>query len=156
VKKQDGPIRTLLKNESFHAVHLLSNYAPFLNRLFAKWLGGTTTVHAVKLEDPTDYTGIFSAVTSTLEKIGDTDGNELAFFLSRGTPAMAATWILVGKSRPDVAFYQTHDGRAWKTEIPYDVVASFVPELGSAPDSSLQHLAAKAPSEIQGFEQIIG
>lgn len=156
LKKQDGPIRTLLKNESFQAVHLLSNYAPFLNRLFANWLGGSPTIRPVKLDDPTDYAGIFTAVNATLDSIGDTSDAELAFFLSPGTPAMAATWILVGKSRHDVAFYQSHNGRSWKTEIPYDVIASFVPDLASAPDSNLQHLAAKSPGEILGFEQIVG
>lgn len=110
LKKQDGPIRTLLKQESFQAVHLLSNYAPFLNRLFAKWLGGTSKIHPVKLEDPTDYAGIFAAVKAVLDTIGDTAGAELAFILSPGTPAMAATWILVGKSRHDVAFYQSYGG----------------------------------------------
>lgn len=156
LKSQDGPIRTLLKHESFLATHLLSNYPPFLNRLFAQWIGGNPSLHAVKLDDPTDYAGIFAAVKKALDSIGEAPGDEIAFFLSPGTPAMAATWILVGKSRHDVVFFQSHGGRAWKTEIPYDVIASFVPHLAGAPDASLQHLAAKAPGEIRGFEQIIG
>jgi DNA-binding NtrC family response regulator len=155
-RKQDGPLRTLLRNESFNQTHLLSNYKPFLNRLFAGWIGGNPAVHSVKLDNPTDYAGIFAAVKQTLDTIEVSDGDELVFFLSPGTPAMAATWILIGKSRHNVSFYQTYDGRAWKTEIPYDVVASFVPELASAPDAGLQHLAAKAPAEIRGFENIIG
>ncbi len=156
LKKQNGPIRTLLEQESFQTVHLLSNYAAFLNRLFSKWLGGSPTIHMVQLDDPTDYVGIFAAVNGTLNTLGDTSGTELAFYLSPGTPAMAATWILVGKSRHDVIFYQSHGEQAWKTEVPYDVIASFVPELASSPDSSLQHLAAKSPGEIRGFEQIVG
>ncbi|GIW80394.1 MAG: hypothetical protein KatS3mg105_2201 [Gemmatales bacterium] len=153
---QDGPIRSLLRNESFDQVHLLSNYEPFLNRLFTAWIGGNPTIHAVKLDNPTDYAGIFAAVKQTLDSIEASDGDELVFFLSPGTPAMAVTWVLIGKSRHNVSFYQTYNGRAWKTEIPYDVVAGFVPELASAPDAGLQHLAAKAPAEIRGFERIIG
>lgn len=156
LKKQDGPIRTLLKHETFQAVHLLTNYAPALNRSFAKWLGGSPVLHAVPLEDPTDYAGIFTAVKATLDKIGDVPGAELALFLSPGTPAMAAIWILVGKSRRDVVFYQTHGGRSWQTEIPFDVVANFAPDLAKVPDAGLQHLAAKQPNEIKGFESIVG
>lgn len=155
-RKQDGPLRTLLRHEAFHQIHLLSNFKPFLNRLFGGWIGGNPVIHTVKLDNPTDYAGIFAAVKYTLDSIEISVGDEFVFFLSPGTPAMAATWILIGKSRHNVSFYQTHDGRAWKTEIPYDVVASFVPELASAPDAGLQHLAAKAPAEIRGFERIIG
>lgn len=156
LRKQEGPLRTLLRSESFSQIHLLSNYKPFLNRLFAAWIGGNPLVHSVKLDNPTDYAGIFAAVKQSLGTVELLDGDELAFFLSPGTPAMAATWILIGKSRQGVIFYQTYEGRAWKTEIPYDVVASFVPELATAPDAGLQHLAAKAPAEIRGFENIIG
>src|SRR5262249_48223743 len=113
-------------------------------------------IHAVQLDDPTDYVGIFSAVKSTLDRIGNPSDAEFVFFLSPGTPAMTATWILVGKSRQGVTFFQTYKGRAWKTEIPYDIIASFVPELATSPDSNLQHLAAKAPREIAGFEQVVG
>jgi hypothetical protein len=156
LKKQDGPIRTLLRHESFQSIHLLSNYAPFMNPLFAKWVGGGATVHAVKLEDPTDYAGIFAAVKGMLDGRGNTLDTELSIFLSPGTPAMAADWILVGKSRPKTTFYQSHSDRAWKTEIPFDLVANFVPQLVTAPDSGLQDLAAKQPSEIEGFERIVG
>lgn len=155
-KRQDGPIRTLLNHESFQQVHLLSNFAPTMNRLFAEWLGGSPVIHRVKLDDPTDYVGIFEAVSTALSKVEDTEGTQLAFFLSPGTPAMAAIWILVGKGRQNAVFYQTYGGKAKKTEIPFDVVASFVPDLATAPDSSLQHLAAKNPSELRGFEQIVG
>jgi transcriptional regulator with PAS, ATPase and Fis domain len=69
---------------------------------------------------------------------------------------MTAIWVLLGKSRYPATFYQTHDGRAWKTEVPFDLVCDFVPELLHSPDLSLQHLAARSPQEIAGFNQIIG
>ena len=69
---------------------------------------------------------------------------------------MTAIWVLLGKSRYPATFYQTHDGRAWKTEIPFDLAFDFVPELLHSPDLSLQHLAARSPQEIAGFNQIIG
>ena len=69
---------------------------------------------------------------------------------------MTAIWVLLGKSRYPATFYQTYDGRAWKTEIPFDLAFDFVPELLHSPDLSLQHLAARSPQEIAGFSQIIG
>lgn len=155
-RKQDGPIKTLLSNESFDEVHLLSNYDPSLNKMFAAWLGDKPNVHAVKLDNPTDYVQILAAAESVLAKVGKKQNAAYSFFLSPGTPAMAATWILIGKSRYDATFYQTHDGRSWKSEIPFDVVAGFAADLAAAPDVSLQHLASQSPREIAGFEQIIG
>lgn len=68
----------------------------------------------------------------------------------------AAVWVLLGKTRYPATFYQTHEGRAWRTDIPFDLVVDFVPELLHSPDLSLQHLAARSPQEIPGFNQIIG
>ena len=69
---------------------------------------------------------------------------------------MTAVWVLLGKTRYPAAFYQTHDGRAWQTEIPFDLAMDFVPELLRSSDLSLQHLAARSPQEIAGFNRIIG
>ena len=62
----------------------------------------------------------------------------------------------LGKTRYPATFFQTHEGQAWKTEIPFDLVVDFVPELLHSPDLSLQHLAARSPQEIPGFGRIAG
>jgi transcriptional regulator with PAS, ATPase and Fis domain len=77
-------------------------------------------------------------------------------YLSPGTPAMAAIWVLLGKTRYPATFYQSHEGRSWKTEIPFDVTLDVVPQLLRDPDAHLQHLAAESPKEVRGFEGIIG
>jgi len=87
---------------------------------------------------------------------GRRDDFELNMHLSPGTPAMAAIWILLGKTRYPATFYQTHKGRAWKTEIPFDIAVDFVPELLKAPDAYLQHLSAQSPGQVDGFQTIIG
>ncbi len=158
-KQQAGPIRTLVQNVAFAEIHLLSNLDSWVNRAFAKWLGGNTTVHAVRIDNPTDYPSIFSAADEVLAKVGGSKGarqGELCIHLSPGTPAMTAIWVLLGKSRYPATFYQSYAGRAWVTEVPFDLVVDYVPELLRAPDSSLQHLAARTPQEIEGFEAIIG
>lgn len=157
--KQLGPIRTLIESVPFHEIHLVSSYDKWLDDAYVKWLGQKAMVHSVEIEAPTDYPSIFSAADAVLAKLTRGTGaqrQELCIHLSPGTPAMAAIWVLLGKSRYPATFYQTFAGKAWETEIPFDLVVDFVPELLRTPDRSLQHLASRSPQEIEGFENIVG
>ena len=159
VRDSRGPIRTLLDTEQFDKVYLFSNYPAPANRLFARWLGNSPEVCQLPITDPTDYAAIFTAVDGELARITsqvDSQALDLCVLLSPGTPAMAAVWVLLGKSRYPATFYQTHQGRAWVTDIPFDLAVDFVPELLRQPDSYLQHLASRSPQEVEGFESIIG
>lgn len=155
-----GPVKTLLTHEHFDRVYILSNYPASLNRHIRGWLGGkNTTVRAVGLANPTDYGSIFGKVDTELRRLADEvgpEGAELAILLSPGTPAMAAVWVLLGKSKYPATFYQTFEGKAWQTDIPFDLAVDFVPELLRGADSALQHLASRSPQEIEGFEDIVG
>lgn len=153
-----GPLRTLLDLEAFDEIHLLANYEKRWVKSYCEWLGHTAKVHAVSLKDPTHYGEIFAAADTALRSIvnGRAGDVELNLHLSPGTPAMAAIWILLGKTRYPATFYQTYQGRAWKTEIPFDITVEFVPELLKAPDAHLQHLATQSPGQVEGFRTIIG
>lgn len=157
--KQLGPIRSVVDSDRFNEIHLLSTLDKWLNDAFVKWLGQKVTVHSVEIATPTDYPSIFSAadrVLSVVTKGKKQNTQELCIHLSPGTPAMAAVWVLLGKSRYPATFYQSYAGTASVTDIPFDLVVDYVPELLKAPDSSLQHLAAKSPQEVAGFEAIVG
>ena len=39
IRKQDGPIKALLKQEAFEEVHLLSTYPPWMDDMYLEWLG---------------------------------------------------------------------------------------------------------------------
>ncbi|TWT44369.1 Transcriptional regulatory protein ZraR [Phycisphaerae bacterium RAS1] len=153
-----GPLKTLLDAERFDEVNLLANYEKRWIRGYCGWLGQKVKLHPVSLKDPTHYGEIFEAADTALRTIVDgRAGNiQLNLHLSPGTPAMAAIWILLGKTRYPATFYQTHQGRAWKTDIPFDITLDFVPELLKAPDAHLQHLAAQSPGQVEGFRTIIG
>lgn len=157
-RKQNGPIRTLVQQEPFDEVHLLSNgQEKSITSQFAKWLGVAAVVHDVAVENPIDYSEIFTAAELILAKI--TEGRpsvELCIHLSPGTPAMTAIWVLLGKSRYPATFFQSYAGRALETTIPFDLVVDYVPDLLRRPDENLQHLAAQSPQEVEGFEAIIG
>lgn len=156
---EDGPIRSLLNRESFDRVFLLSNFDPQWSKHYVKWLGANAKVIQADIVSPTDYESIFRVADGFLQRLRD-DGvlqsHELAFHLSPGSPAMAAVWLLLGKSKYPANFYQTYKGKAWKTDVPFDLAVDFLPDLYAHPDIHLQHLAAKSPGEIAGFEGIVG
>jgi len=155
--RQDGPIKSLLNQEEFDEIHLLGDFPKWLCDLYLEWLPREVQMHRVTLTDPTDYRQILDAVESVLTKLERRSGVKFSFFLTPGTPSMAATWILVGKSRYDAVFWQSHPRKpATRSEIPFDVVAGFASDLAAAPDLNLQHLVTMPPSEIEGFENIVG
>jgi DNA-binding NtrC family response regulator len=157
--EKPGPVMTAVSHERFDDVHLLSNYPEAVHEPFAAWLGCGPTIHGVQLTDPTDYSQVFTVVDGVLAEVtGQARGKafELCFLLSPGTPAMAAVWVLLGKSRYPATFYQTFRNQLRRTTVPYDLIDDFVPEVLRGPDLNLQHLAARNPSEVGGFEGIIG
>jgi DNA-binding NtrC family response regulator len=154
-----GPIKTLLSTQEFDEVRFLSNYLSNWNRHYVRWLGIKAEVVQVDLKKPTDYRAIFQIADSELASIRnrkDWNEIELCLHLSPGTPAMAAVWLLLGKTRYPSIFYETFAGKSWITEVPFDLTIDVIPELLKNPDSHLQHLASQGPSEIEGFGDIVG
>lgn len=154
-----GPIKTLLSTQDFDEVRLLSNYPIAWNKKYVNWLGAKAEVVPADLKQPTDYKAIFNIADSELAAIRnrkDWAETELCLHLSPGTPAMAAVWLLLGKTRYRATFYETFAGRSWVTEVPFDLTIDVIPEILRNPDSHLQHLASQSPSEIEGFGDIVG
>jgi DNA-binding NtrC family response regulator len=157
---QPGPLKCLLDNESFDEVHLLSDQSALKNRHYLKWLGGDPVLHAIKLTNPTDYPEVFKAVNAELASVISVPRLErldLCVHLSPGTPTMTAIWLLLGKSKyHPTTFYQTHEGKAWITDIPFDLVVDYVPQVMRDADAKLQRLAGQSPQEVEGFQGIVG
>ncbi len=155
LKGGTGPIKTLLNNEKFDEVHFLSDLPAAIAKKYIKWSGHKAQLHTVSLPSPTDYSAIFQVVDQMMRALPQ-DDLRLNILLSPGTPAMAAIWVLLGKSRYPATFYQTHNGESSKTEIPYDLISDFLPELLREPDSALARLADRSPAQIKGFGDISG
>jgi DNA-binding NtrC family response regulator len=154
-----GPIKTLLTTQDFDEVRLLSNYQATWNKLYVTWLGTNAEVVAAELKKPTDYKTIFPIADAELYAIRnrkDWGKTQLCLHLSPGTPAMAAVWLLLGKTRYPATFYETFAGKSWITEVPFDLTIDVIPEIFKDPDTFLQHLASESPSEIEGFKDIAG
>lgn len=157
---QAGPLKTLLDAEPFDEVHLLTSHTGPRIRLYTEWVGGNPTLHAVEVTNPTDYAEIFQLVDSQLAsivRIPRDDDVELCVHLSPGTPTMTAVWVLLGKSKYQPAtFYQTYDGRAWVTTVPFDLVVDYIPQVLRDADARFQSLAAQKPQDVQGFQEVAG
>jgi DNA-binding NtrC family response regulator len=157
-KVDPGPTRTLIETQKFDEIRLLTNYPHEFNNWFAKWLGGNPRIREVELAKPTDYAAIFEIANRELESVKSSANwaeTDLCLHLSPGTPAMAAVWLLLGKTRFPATFYETWGGNSWITDVPFDLI-DVIPEVLRDPDAHLQHLAAQAPAEIEGFEDIAG
>ena len=153
-----GPTKTLLSTQSFSKVKLLTNYPKEFNKWFATWVGGKPEMVEVDLEKPTNYQTIFEIANKQLAGFKSSKAwasSDLCLHLSPGTPAMAAIWLLLGKTRFPATFYETFGGNSWITDVPFDLI-DVIPEFLRSPDAHLQYLSALAPSEIEGFENIAG
>src|SRR5581483_9824171 len=146
--------------EQFDEVHLLSDYSAAKNKHFLKWLGVDAVIHPVKLKNPTDYPEVFAVADRELASVVSVPRPhpiDLCIHLSPGTPTMTAIWLLLGKSKYHPAtFYQTHNEKAWVTNVPFDLAMEFVPQVLRDADARLQRLASHSPQELDGFTGIIG
>jgi transcriptional regulator with PAS, ATPase and Fis domain len=160
LKGESGPLKCLLDAEPFDEVHLLSDHGKEKTRLYSAWVGGDPVIHPVKLASPIDYAEIFQAVDKVLASVVNrprVERAEVCMHLSPGTPQMAAIWLFLGKSKYRPAtFYQTHEGKVLVSEIPFDLVVDYVPQVLRNADANLQRLADRSPQEVDGFQAIVG
>lgn len=156
---QQGPLKCLLDAEQFDEVHLLSDHPLAKNRLYLKWIGKNSKLHQVKLTNPTDYTEVFHIADQELASVVNVPRKhkiDLYIHLSPGTPTMTAIWLLLGKSKYPATFFQTHNRKAWVTNIPFDLVIDYLPQVLRDADARLQLLASQSPQDVLGFEGIVG
>ncbi|MCP5461897.1 MAG: sigma-54-dependent Fis family transcriptional regulator [bacterium] len=157
--KDGGPIKTLISHEKFDKIYFLSDFSKELTDSYINWLRVKAKITFSKLNSPTDYSEIYNVVADFMAKLrNELEGKkyELSILLSPGTPAMAAIWVLLGKTKYNATFWQTWNGKAKCENIPFDITLDVVPELISSSDSVFNYLASLSPREIKGFEEIIG
>jgi len=67
----------------------------------------------------------------------------VTYHLSPGTPAMAAVWIIIAKTRyPATLIESSLKGGVKVASIPFDISAEFIPDLLRGPDERLEILSA--------------
>jgi DNA-binding NtrC family response regulator len=157
-----GPIAQALKSRLYDEVFLLSNYPNKQVEPFVKWLGQQSktklSVRHVSLDRPTNFGKIYEAAVSLLQAIEKAEGGRpnLTFHLSPGTPAMAAVWILLSKTRFNAELIESSKQHGVSpVSVPFDISAELLPAIFSAPDERLDALSMGLPPEAAEFRNVI-
>lgn len=166
-----GPIaNALLAPIHYDRVFLLTNYAHQRSVDFCNWLEKKTSYKDIDLQDielssPTNYAEIYQNVCTTLIDIKlPSEDVELTFHLSPGTPAMAAIWIMLAKTRFPATLIQSakkilEDGSNTFTiesvNFSFDLANDFLPEFLQRTDARIERLTTISPEAAPEFAKII-
>ena len=157
-----GPIANALDARSFDHVLLLNNYPPEEISPYLDWLKSRSSVpmavHTSALSSPTNFGEIYEAAVAVIEQSLAEYGHDLklTFHLSPGTPAMAAVWILLAKTRYSAELIESSVQEGVKTaNVPFDISADYIPSLLKKSDERLQRLGAGLPPDAPEFDHII-
>ncbi len=157
-----GPIGQAVDATTYDHVILLSDHGKKETDSYCRWLGGKTpaAVEHVKahLTAPTHfgeiYEHVIQAVQDFLKRIkGECN---LVFHLSPGTPAMAAVWIIVSKTRfPAKLIQSSKESGVQVASVPFDISADYLPDLLRRPDDELIRLSQGLSPDAPEFDSIV-
>ena len=167
-KSDIGPVAQAIEARQFDRVLLLADQERSKLRSYEGWLrarGQVKSRAAIKIErveltSPTNFDEIYSAVTGALDRYLKELGErpELTFHLSPGTPAMAAIWVILGKTRYRAELIQSSRQQGVETaSIPFEIslAPEFVTDVLRIPDRQLERLSAGASEDAFRFGDII-
>ena len=157
-----GPIAQAVSERSFQEVILIYDVPDSDCKQYEKWLKTFTsakirTKKAV-LSSPTHFGDIYEAAVGVIkDKLDSIDSDvEMTYHLSPGTPAMAAVWIIIAKTRyPATLIESSIKGGVKVASVPFDLSAEFIPDLLRKPDQRLEKLTAGLAPEAPEFDSII-
>lgn len=160
-----GPIATALKGEArFDRVYLLTNYDFDRSRGFCAWLEDQcgyedkdVELCSVDLPSPIDYAAIYTEVSKNLKAAHlPQEGVELTFHLSPGTPAMAAIWIILAKTRFPARLIQTSREHGLESsDFLFDLASDFLPEYLRRSGDRIERLAEGPKGPAPHFNKIL-
>lgn len=157
-----GPIAQAIITRDFDLVVLLNNFKKAEANVYLNWLKTKKDVFVeisnIPLSSPTDFSGIYEGVIKTIEKIKIKYKDEIffTFHISPGTPAMAAVWIIVAKTRIPAEIIESSKETGVKTvSIPFDISAEFFPNLQKSADEQIGKLSEVFQLDAKEFNDII-
>lgn len=157
-----GPIAQALDVRRFDEALLLSNYDDELVGPYLDWIRGRSPTHVEvrreKLTGPTQFGEIYQAAVRSIEAalVDRRRETELTFHLSPGTPAMAAVWIILGKTRFPAELIESSREHGVRTAaVPFDLSAEFLPDLLRDADERLRQASAAEPPDAPEFADIL-
>jgi transcriptional regulator with PAS, ATPase and Fis domain len=156
-----GPIAQALEARAFDEVFLLSDYPDPEVKPYVKWLSARSKARIElvleKLSGPMNFGEIYeAAVRGCLRALGErARDTSLTFHLSPGTPAMAAVWIILGKTRFPAELLESSREHGVRTaSVPFDISADFIPDLLRQEDDKLREQSAAHPPPAPEFADI--
>jgi len=158
-----GPIAQALGTGRFARLELLCDYPAEAAAPYLDWLRARTDAdiiqHLVTLPGPTDFDAIYRHARALAQQVTagqGVDAGRLTFHLSPGTPAMAAVWIILAKTRfPAELIESSRDHGVRTVSVPFQISADFIPDLLRRPDAELTRLTAGLPPAAPAFDAII-
>lgn len=157
-----GPIAQACLATPYQEVALLTDYRQERSVPYVNWLkhqiNSPVSLTTVTLSGPTDFEEIYQAASAHLScKLQEYGGViPLTFHVSPGTPAMAAVWIILAKTKFPAQLIESSKVHGVKTiSFPFDISAEFIPDLLGKRDRELERRAAALPNEAPEFNDII-
>jgi len=160
-----GPIATALTGDArYSRVYLLTNYEFSRSKKYCTWLEKTAgyspkqvDLFQIDLDSPIDYAGIYAEVAANLKEAGlPRDDVDLTFHLSPGTPAMAAVWIILAKTRFPAHLIQTSRERGLEpVNFFFDLASDFLPEFLRRTGDRIARLTEGAKEVAPEFNKIV-
>ncbi len=157
-----GPIAQALRSREFDETRLITDYEigrvqPYIDWLRARTKTRVQVTHE-SLSGPTQFGEIYEAAVRTCEAAVKEVGHDaaLSFHLSPGTPAMAAVWIILAKTRFPAELIESSRQHGVRTaSVPFDISADFIPDLLRSQDERLRRLSLGQPREAPEFADIL-
>ncbi|TXH39056.1 MAG: AAA family ATPase [Burkholderiaceae bacterium] len=161
-----GPLATaLLDSTAFDRVCLLSNYDHARADAYCRWLQQLTCyacdsidLQDIELTSPIDYASIYEEVSKHLKALGlPKDDVALTFHLSPGTPAMAAIWIMLAKTRfaPAKLIQTSQEQGLQAVDFEFDLANHFLPEYLQRSDARIERLSQGPAPVGSPFSKIV-
>lgn len=158
-----GPIAQAAAAREFSRVVLISDWPGDQTRDYESWLRQRVVselrCHRRPLPNgPMDFGAVYKVAKEVVESELGASGERLrpVFHLSPGSPAMAAVWILLGKTLYDAELIEsskTHGVRV--AEIPFDIAAEFAPAILRRRDLALERAVSAEAPHAPEFSDII-
>jgi transcriptional regulator with PAS, ATPase and Fis domain len=157
-----GPIAQALQAREFDEAFLIADYPETEIKPYAKWLSSRTKTRVEllfeRLSSPMNFGEIYeAAVRGCVRALGDRPREtSLTLHLSPGTPAMAAVWILLGKTRFPAELLESSREHGVQTAlVPFDIAADFIPDLLRLQDQRLRDQSAGEAPSAPEFADIV-
>ena len=157
-----GPIGQAVALNTYETIVLLSDHSKKDTESYRNWVQGKTSspVECVKAElsGPMHFGEIYEhAIRSIQDFLKKAKGEyKLVFHLSPGTPAMAAVWIIISKTRfPAELIQSSREAGIQVASVPFDISADYLPDLLRRPDNELIWLSQGLSPDAPEFDSIL-